>query len=285
MKYRKLLILTIAIMLTIVMISGCSLFRKMDDYTALDANNVVSELEGQGYTVVTTYEYSDTIEEGKIVSTSPAAGEKISDDTEIGIVVSNGKGVKVPRCYELKEEDARTLMLNNGLSPIINYVYDDNVDFGKVASTDPTADQIVKSGSSVKINVSLGSTFIFCSDSFMQWYNDKDEWEFYGPYFEEDFIMIECWVEFNKGFTLSNYGKVKLGDEKTLNCSLYHFDYFTPLNDGIEITAKEETKFRIAIPIGADERENKPTEIYVELYGEDNKGNNITIPCLFTATW
>ena len=53
-------------------------------------NSAVSSLEGQGLTVSVSYEYSATVQQGNVISQSPAAGQSVDPGRTISIIVSNG---------------------------------------------------------------------------------------------------------------------------------------------------------------------------------------------------
>ena len=61
--------------------------------------------QGAGLKVGTsTYEYDDSVAEGKVISQSVTPGKKVSAGTAVDIVVSSGKETEEYRCRALSEE-------------------------------------------------------------------------------------------------------------------------------------------------------------------------------------
>ena len=94
-------------------------------------------------------EYSESIPKGKIISTNPKAGEHITLDTNISVVISKGsKNIEVPNVRGNKMLDAQAELESRGFNVDINYK---NV-------TDEASDGIVLSQSIVNESVEEGTT-------------------------------------------------------------------------------------------------------------------------------
>ena len=110
--------------------------------------------------VVSERKESDKYDKGEIISQDPGKGEKVDKNTEIKVVVSTGKAaqtVQVPDVAGKDEDDAQKALEKANLVVTSEGKYDDNVEEGKVISTDPAAGTEVKEGASVKMYVSLGA--------------------------------------------------------------------------------------------------------------------------------
>lgn len=105
-----------------------------------------------------TYEFSSLYEEGQIVSQDIEEGDRVEANTTINVVISKGKETfSMPDVVGQPEEDANSALSDKGLTVTTDYVNSDDVEFGKVISTDPTSGSTVTSGDAVKMTVSLGS--------------------------------------------------------------------------------------------------------------------------------
>ncbi|WP_368732806.1 Stk1 family PASTA domain-containing Ser/Thr kinase [Microbacterium sp. ZXX196] len=76
----------------------------------------ISELESAGLTVTTDTEPSDTIDEGVVIGSDPAAGTSVTIGSSVEIIVSEGRlVVAVPQLVGASEEDARAAITDAGL--------------------------------------------------------------------------------------------------------------------------------------------------------------------------
>ena len=86
-----------------------------------DAQNAI---KSAGLSVGTvTYEYSDSVAQGIVISQSVDGGKKISAGTTVDLVISNGPEpaakVNVPPVTGTSESNARQLIQNAGLSVVL----------------------------------------------------------------------------------------------------------------------------------------------------------------------
>ena len=125
--------------------------------------NARSILESLGFRVAekTRTENSDTIEEGMVINTDPAAGSAASKGTSVTLILSEGpavKEVKVPDITGLTEAKAVERLEDNDLKAgSISYEASDSVSKGMVIRQDPAAGTKVEENSSVSFVVSNGS--------------------------------------------------------------------------------------------------------------------------------
>lgn len=107
----------------VVTISSGEAQLEMIDVLNLDGSTATKRLEEElDAKVKEEFEYSDTVEEGRVISTSPKAGSSISPGSDVTIVLSRGpkpaEQVTVPNVSNgsFTEEQARTELTQKGLS-------------------------------------------------------------------------------------------------------------------------------------------------------------------------
>lgn len=104
-------------------------------------------------------DFSDTVEEGTIISQSPKAGTKVNKDTKVSYVISKGKEKKdvyIGNYSGMSESEATSKAQNKGLKVVVDYEYSDSVVNGNVTRTEPDNGTTVQAGSTIKIWVSKG---------------------------------------------------------------------------------------------------------------------------------
>jgi len=107
-----------------------------------------------------TFEYSDTVPDGYVISQSPVAGTVVLVGTPVNLVVSLGKPF-VPNVIGLTEAEASYTF--NALTLVVGTVtheYSDTIEAGLVISQDPVPYTIVLIGSAVDIVVSRGKPVV-----------------------------------------------------------------------------------------------------------------------------
>ena len=106
--------------------------------------------------------YSDTVEEGCVISQSVTAGSSVDTGTTVNLVVSLGKKVSyvtVPSVVGKSFSDAQSTLSNYGLSAVQGSTQSsDSYSSGVVISQDPAAGTSVESGSSITLTISSGSS-------------------------------------------------------------------------------------------------------------------------------
>lgn len=124
-----------------------------------DAQNAI---KSAGLSVGTvTYEYSDSVAQGIVISQSVDGGKKVSAGTTVDLVISNGPEpaakVNVPPVTGTSESNARQLIQNAGLSVgTVTYQHNSSVAAGYVISCSPGVGSSVDEGTSVSLVVSTG---------------------------------------------------------------------------------------------------------------------------------
>ena len=110
-----------------------------------------------GISFDTEREYSDLVEEGKVISQSVADGEALEENERVWIVISKGlEKVSVPDVSDKKAEDAKVLLEAAGFTVKEEEEYSEDIEEGMVISQDPEGNTEAAKGSTVTIVVSKG---------------------------------------------------------------------------------------------------------------------------------
>jgi serine/threonine-protein kinase len=109
-----------------------------------------------------TREYSVTVPEGKVVSSSPKAGTEVRADAVVDLVVSKGlPPVEVPNVVGKSFDDASDQLAGLGLQiDQVGEKYQDGTAKGEVLSQSPGSGARVTRGSTVEVVVSLGPPLV-----------------------------------------------------------------------------------------------------------------------------
>ena len=104
-----------------------------------------------------TEEYSDTIEEGKVMAQYPQAGNEVEETSTVILTISLGpEAFEVPNVYGLTEERADKKLKELGLKLLHEYVPSDEIEAGRVVSTNPERQALVVTGDTITVVVSTG---------------------------------------------------------------------------------------------------------------------------------
>ena len=134
---------------------------EMEDLTTKSVDEAKKWLNNQklGLQIKVEEEENLEVEEGKILRTKPAAGEKVKTGDTVTIYVAKGmKTEYMPSLSGKTEEEARKELskLEKDLKLTIEVVeeFDKSVELGKVIRTAPAYNEAVKTGDTVKIYIS-----------------------------------------------------------------------------------------------------------------------------------
>lgn len=131
---------------------------EMPNLVGKTQQEVDAALEGMELNIDYVYEESDTVEEGKVISTVPTAGNTLKNGDKVTITFSAGSGVEmtnVPDVIGLEEADAIKLLSDANLEVSVTRVEDDE-DEGLVFYQSIKKGTEVPEGTTVSIKVSLG---------------------------------------------------------------------------------------------------------------------------------
>ena len=128
-------------------------------YTTQEVETTMRDLVTQlSLSLAYSYEESDEVEEGKVISTSPSAGGTLNAGDTVNITVSSGQGTvmtTVPDVMDLEEADAVSLLESKNLEASVSYVEND-AEEGHVFYQSIKSGNEVPEGTVVSIKVSLG---------------------------------------------------------------------------------------------------------------------------------
>ena len=116
-------------------------------------------LEAAGFTVGTIEQQaSDSVEEGKVISTNPKANTKADPGTKVTLVISSGaEKVEVPDLTDMTASEARAALQKLGLTYEAGTAkYSDDIEENHVAEQSPKAGEKVAKGSKVVYYLSAG---------------------------------------------------------------------------------------------------------------------------------
>ena len=103
-------------------------------------------------------ENSVDVKEGYVISQSVEESTEIAKDTQIIITVSAGaEELQVTDVKGMDEDEAYAVLEKQGFKPTRSYKFDDEIEKGKVISTDPAAGSSLKAAEPIVMYISQGS--------------------------------------------------------------------------------------------------------------------------------
>ncbi|MDF2541788.1 MAG: hypothetical protein K0S47_1506 [Herbinix sp.] len=107
--------------------------------------------------VVSEEEYSDDYEKGRVISQYPIADSEVALDETINLVISLGpEPFALPNVYNLTEEQADKMLNEVKLEIRHEYPNSDEIEAGRVISTNPEKETMVVKGTTVIVYISSG---------------------------------------------------------------------------------------------------------------------------------
>lgn len=130
--------------------------------------DAVRTLEEQNLRPNKQYQYSEEVEAGRVISQDPEGGYSVAQQTQVTIVISQGKkSVLVPKVLGETEAAAKEILESAGLRVKVEEAHDDEVEAGIVVRQSLPEDRKVPAGTEVTITVSLGPE----EDVYYRYYN------------------------------------------------------------------------------------------------------------------
>lgn len=132
---------------------------EVPDVSGMSLDDARKAITVAGFSVgETTKEYSDSVEEGKVMKQTPAAGTMAAQGSKVDLVISQGKDeIEVPDVEGLSLEAARAKIERAGLKLTqAGQQNSSSVDVDCVISQSPSSGTKVPEGSSVSVVISLG---------------------------------------------------------------------------------------------------------------------------------
>ncbi len=128
------------------------------DLVKLEKAQAVQELTKRELDNRISQSYSNSIPAGKVISTSPLAGRRLSPDSVVTVVISRGpERTKVPDIIGETEADARQILSQARINPgQITRIYSDTAPVGEILGSNPDTGAGIDVGSEVALEVSKG---------------------------------------------------------------------------------------------------------------------------------
>lgn len=126
--------------------------------TQEEAEKALKDLGFKSSNIEIQMEYSSEYDNGEVIGTTPQAGEKVTIDTKVVIIISKGaEKVKVPNLEGMTVEEAKKALADAKLTDGgATEEYSNTVEAGKIISQNVKKDKKVDSGTSVGYVVSKG---------------------------------------------------------------------------------------------------------------------------------
>lgn len=147
---------------TILVVVSSGLIGKeieVPDVKGHNESEAHSMLTQAGFKKITSeFVYSDTVAEGDVIETTPAARAKATEETQIVMKVSKGAEKKtVPNVLGYADADAQKAIVEAGLNVgTVTYDYHDSVPEGQVVSQSVDGGKKVSAGTSIGLVISQG---------------------------------------------------------------------------------------------------------------------------------
>ena len=130
---------------------------KVPDVKYLSEAEARKAIEGAKLKATVTYQESDTVAEGLVLSQSPDAQTEAGPGSTVKITVSKGTaGFAMPNVVGKTEATAKSTLTEKGLSVSVTYEYSSSVATGNVIKQSISSGTQVKKGAAVTITVSSG---------------------------------------------------------------------------------------------------------------------------------
>ncbi len=132
-------------------------YVKMPNITGMNVDDARNTLTNLGIKADVTYEESEVVDEGVVISASANTDSKLEVGSTVTLVVSAGsRGVEVPEITGYDFDKANTELVSSGF--LVNKVeaYSDTIERGIVISQTPLSGNKAPRGSVITVTVSLG---------------------------------------------------------------------------------------------------------------------------------
>lgn len=133
----------------------------IEDLTNKSEFDATLYLMKNGITSSITYEYSDKIKRGYVISQDKIKNTKVTPLTDtVKLVISKGKKISVPDFTNKTVEDVATWASNNNLKVSFIENYDVKIANGKLININYKIGDIVEEGTKIIINISKGALVV-----------------------------------------------------------------------------------------------------------------------------
>ena len=164
----------------------------------LGRNGVLYELK---------YEFSNTVEKGHVIKTSPKKGTTVNPDELVTLTISKGKEIKMPNLKNKTMSYVTKWMVENNLQ--INYFdkYDNEIKSGHVIESNYKEGDIIEEGTIIDVTFSKGPLVMKKFENI----NDFKSWA------DTNGIKYEIKEEFNDEFEKDKIIKTSIEEGKKIN--------------------------------------------------------------------
>ena len=131
----------------------------VENVVGLSLADATAKLQGQGFVVTSTAEPNDSVAQGNVIRTDPAAGQQAKPGTSVTVVVSAGPNqVTVPAIAGRSQADAIALLRGQqfGFQVDVQQQASASVAQGTAIGTNPAANTPLAKGSTIVLIVSSG---------------------------------------------------------------------------------------------------------------------------------
>lgn len=141
---------------TIIVSLGDNAMPDLADKSKDEALAILNDMD-LSLNIVIEYERSDSVENGKVIWTDPAAGTELEQRQSVTIYISSGDGkTEVPNVLGMTESEARTTLEDLGFVVNVREFYDEDVPEGCVISQSEAPESRVAEGTTITIDISKG---------------------------------------------------------------------------------------------------------------------------------
>lgn len=184
-KQKQKRIIIVTIVLVLLLIGGLIFFNNrntkitMPDLVKKSQTEVYSELEPLGINsknITIKYEYSNDVEQDKVIRTQPPAGDIINKKTPIVIYLSQGpEGKKLDNYVGKIASDVKTQLETDGYVVTLEYVEND-AKADTIIAQSPGNGSLVKPGDTIALTVSSGQKKVVVPNFTNMTKDEVDAW-------------------------------------------------------------------------------------------------------------
>lgn len=184
-KRKQKIIIIVTIVLVLLLIGGLIFFNSrntritMPDLIKKTQNEVYSELQPLGISsknVTIKYEFSNDVEQDKVIRTQPPAGNIINKKTPIVIYLSQGpEGKKLDNYVGKIASEVKTQLENDGYVVTLDYVEND-AKADTIIAQSPGNGSLVKPGDAITLTVSSGQKKVVVPNFTNMTKDEVDAW-------------------------------------------------------------------------------------------------------------
>ena len=132
----------------------------LPDLSGMMLNDAMTELSKLGLRSESVLEFSDTVENGQVISQNPGADTKVKKDTKVELVISKGpkkeEGISVPSLYGSTIEEARKTLGNLNLSLGSQSEEESEEPVGTIIRQSVAQGALVDAGTAINVTISKG---------------------------------------------------------------------------------------------------------------------------------